>query len=228
MAILRTVLAALALGAAAHAIPALAGEDIVRTNGAVTTTAGAGYGRLATTNGSIRLADGVTAARATTTNGSITAGDDVDCGLMNTVNGSIRIGERVRVEDSVETVNGSILVGRGGEIGGDVKTVNGAIGLVATRVGGDVSLANGDLTVGISSHVRGGVHVHKPGTSWMPIRVTQRRQRVVIGPGAVVEGPLVFERDVVLYVHDTARIGEVTGARPVRYSTPTAPPRGDD
>jgi len=228
MASFRTVIAAFALAAAAHAAPALAAEDIVRTNGAVTTTAGAGYGRLATTNGSIRLADGVTAARASTTNGSITAGDDVSCGLMQTVNGSIRIGERVRVEDSVETVNGSILVGRGGRVGGDVHTVNGAIGLVATEVGGDIDISNGDLTIGVGSHVRGGVHVHKPGANWMPVRVSTRRQRVIIGPGAVVDGPLVFEREVVLYVHETARIGAVTGAQPVPYATPTAPPRGGE
>ena len=132
----------LAFTVLAPAGAAFAVEDIVRTNGAVATTAGTEYGRLVTTNGSIRLADGVSTGRASTTNGSITADDDVSSGRLETVNGSIRIGERVRVEDGVETVNGSILVGRGGEIGGDVKTVNGAIGLIATRVGGDVSLAN--------------------------------------------------------------------------------------
>jgi len=228
MARIRTLSLILAFTALAHAGAASAAEDIVRTNGAVATTAGAEYGRLVTTNGSIRLADGVTAGRTSTTNGSITAANDVSSGRMETVNGSIRIGERVRVEDSVETVNGSILVGRGGEIGGDVKTVNGAIGLIATRVGGDVTIANGDLTVGVDSHVRGGVRVHKPSANWMPIRISQRRQRVIIGPGAVVDGPLEFEREVVLYVHDSARIGEVTGATPVRYSTPTAPSRDDD
>jgi hypothetical protein len=33
----------------------------------------------------------------------------------------------------------------------------------------------------------------------------------------------VIKRDVLLYVHDTARTGPVSGAEPVRYSTPTAP-----
>ncbi|HEY4528929.1 MAG TPA: hypothetical protein VIG97_01160 [Luteimonas sp.] len=206
---------------------ARAGEDIVRTNGSVSTTAGAGYGRLATTNGSIRLDDGVTADRATTTNGSISAGNDVTVGRVKTVNGAIRLGERVRVEGAVQTVNGSIFIDRGGQVG-EVETTNGAIGLVATRVAGDVSLANGDLTIGVGSHVRGSVHVRKPGSSWMPVRVGTRLPRVVIGPGAVVDGPLVFERDVVLHVHESARIGPVTGAEPQRYSTPTAPERGDD
>ena len=205
---------------------ARAAEDVVRTNGSVTTTAGAGYGRLATTNGSIRLADGVTADSASTTNGSINAGDDVTVGRLKTVNGGIRLGERVRVAEEVKTVNGSIFVDRDGYVGG-VETTNGAIGVVATEVAGDVSLANGDLTIGVGSHVRGRVHVRKPGSSWMPVRIGTRLPRVVIGPGVVVDGPLVFERDVVLHVHDSARIGPVTGAEPQRYSTPVAPPRDE-
>lgn len=225
---IRTFGITLALAALAHAGAAFAAEDIVRTNGAIATTAGTEYGRLVTTNGSIRIADRVRAGQASTTNGSITAGDDVGSGRMETVNGSIRIGERVRVKDGIETVNGSILVGRDGEVGGGVHTVNGDIGLIATAVGGDVSLANGDLTVGVGSHVRGGVRVRKSSTSWMPIRIQSRRPRVIIGPGAVVEGPMQFEREVLLYVHDSARIGDVTGAEPVRYSTPTAPPRAAD
>ena len=42
-------------------------------------------------------------------------------------------------------------------------------------------------------------------------------------PAEVVEGPLVFKREVNLYVHSTARIGQVTGATAVRYDGPTAP-----
>lgn len=216
MLILLLVLAALFPGCAKAA------EDIVRTNGSVATTAGAEYGRLATTNGSVRLDDGVTAEEARTVNGSIQAGDDVSVGRVETVNGAIRLGARSRVDGSVETVNGSIFIDRGSRVGG-VATTNGAIGLVSTEVAGDVSLANGDLTIGIGSHVRGGVHVRKPGANWMPVRVDPRLPRVVIGPGAAVDGALVFERDVVLHVHESARIGPVTGAEPRRYSTPTAP-----
>ena len=221
------LLATLLALAALAPVAAGAAEDIKRTNGTITTSAGAEYGRLATTNGSIRLADGVTAGATSTTNGSITAGADVTGASLGTVNGSIRVGERARIDGAVRTVNGSIQVGRGSRVG-RVETTNGAIGLIATEVAGDVEATNGDLTIGVGSHVRGGVHVHKPGASWMPVRVNMRRQRVVIGPGAVVEGPLVFDREVVLYVHDSARIGPVTGAEPVRYSTPTAPPRGGE
>jgi len=50
-----------------------------------------------------------------------------------------------------------------------------------------------------------------------------RKPRVIIGPNAVVEGPLLFEREVVLYVHRTARVGPVTGAEPIPFDTDTAP-----
>ena len=42
--------------------------------------------------------------------------------------------------------------------------------------------------------------------------------RIVIGPKSQILGELRFERDVRLYVHESARIGRVTGAEPVRYS----------
>jgi len=40
----------------------------------------------------------------------------------------------------------------------------------------------------------------------------------VIGPHAVVQGTLEFRRDVVLQVSDSAQIGPVKGATPVKFS----------
>ena len=42
--------------------------------------------------------------------------------------------------------------------------------------------------------------------------------RIVIGNGSVVEGPMVFEREVELYVHTGAKIGSVTGATAVPFT----------
>ena len=124
---------------------------------------------------------------------------------------------------NVESVSGGIFVDRDGRIDGTVSTVNGAIGVVGTQISGDVKTVNGDITVGAGSHVRGGIRVAKPVTGWVP-RVGKRAiPRVVIGPGAVVEGALVFEREVKLHVHASARTGAVQGATAQRYSTPVAP-----
>jgi hypothetical protein len=107
--------------------------------------------------------------------------------------------------------------------------VNGAIGLVDTDLSGNIETTSGDITIGIGSHVIGNVRVNKPSSGWLPIVINgnRRKPRIVVGPNAVVDGELVFEREVTLYVHETARIGKVTGAEPVRFSTPRAP-RGDD
>ena len=157
-------------------------------------------------------------------NGSISADAGQVVGNMETVNGSIRVARDVRIGGDVETVNGSVFVDRGGHVSGDVATVNGAIGLVDTDLAGGIETVNGDITVGAGSHVKGGIRVEKPNSNWTPISIGKRKPpRIVIGANAVVEGPLVFEREVKLYVHQSARIGSVTGATAMRYSGERAP-----
>lgn len=215
---------ALALSFALTASCALAsGQDIDKVNGSITAEAGQAYGNLNTVNGSIRLHDGARAGSADTVNGSIRGGDDIQADSLATVNGSIRLGSRARVGGGVETVNGSIFIDRDSRIGEGVETVNGGIGLVQTEVGGSVETVNGDVTIGVGSHVRGGLKVSRPSSNWMPVSFTRRPPRIVIGPDAAVDGALVFEREVALYVHESARIGKVTGATPVRYAGATSP-----
>ena len=52
---------------------------------------------------------------------------------------------------------------------------------------------------------------------------SKRKPRVIIGPNAVVDGTLVFEREVKLYVHRSAHIGPVTGASRDPFDTDAAP-----
>ena len=217
---LAIAIAALTLAAG----PAYAQKDIDKVNGSITAEAGQEYGDLDTVNGSIRLHDGARAEDAGTVNGSIKGGDDVHVDSLGTVNGSIRLGERAQVRDGVETVNGSIFLDTGSRVGGDVTTVNGAIGLVDTDLAGDIETVRGDITVGIGSHVKGGIHVDKPDNHGFNISLGKREPpRIVIGPNAVVEGPMVFEYPVKLYVHGTARVGKITGATAIAFSTPTPP-----
>jgi hypothetical protein len=103
-----------------------------------------------------------------------------------------------------------------------VETVNGSIGLVDTDLGGGIDTVNGDVTVGVGSHVSGGLHYGKQ-KQW-GIRFGEPKiPRVVIGPNARVDGELRFERTVELYVHSSARTGKITGATPIRFDTPTPP-----
>lgn len=213
---------ALLLTLALAATPALAQQDVSKVNGSVSADAGQAYGDLETVNGSVSIAAGATVEDASTVNGSITVGDKAQAASLETVNGAIRIGKDVQVRKDVETVNGSIFTDRGTTVGGNVSTVNGAIGLVATQLAGNIETVTGDITVGVGSHVKGGLKVEKPRGVNFSLK-PKRDPRIIIGPNAVVEGPLVFEREVVLYVHTSAKVGPVTGATAKPYSTDTAP-----
>lgn len=212
-----------ALALALCAPTALAQTSIDKVNGSITAEAGQAYGDLSTVNGSIRIEDGARVRDAETVNGSVKVGDNAQVDDLGTVNGSIRTGTGLRASGDIETVNGSVFVDRGGQIDG-VSTVNGAIGLVDSDLSGGIQTVTGDITVGAGSHVRGGIKVEKPSSNWLPISFGKRRTpRIIIGPDAVVEGPLVFEQEVNLYVHETARTGRITGATAVRYSGARAP-----
>lgn len=223
--ILRAALA-LALGLAiAPAVPAAPSgvRDIEKVNGSIAAEAGQRYGNLATVNGSIRVGAGARTGNVETVNGGVHVEANAHTGTIETVNGAIRVGTGGTLAGSVETVNGGVFIDRGGAVQGAIETVNGAIGLVDTDVAGRISTVNGDITVGVGSHVRGGIHVEKQ-PQWLGMGI-RRKPRIVIGPNARVDGALTFERDVVLYVHDTATTGAITGAQAVRFSTPTPPER---
>ncbi len=212
---------ALFLTLALSAGTALAAQDVSKVNGSITAEAGQTYGDLETVNGGINVGDGAVVDDVSTVNGGINVGEKAVTGSLETVNGGIKVDRNVTVNGGIDTVNGSIFVDRGGNVKEDVETVNGAIGLVATQVGGGIETVRGDITVGVDSRVRGGVKVTKS-TGMFNIE-PKRDPRVIIGPNAVVEGPLVFERPVKLYVHKTAKIGAVTGATAQSFDTATAP-----
>ena len=200
------------------------GQDIDKVNSSITAEAGQTYGDLSTVNGGIRIEAGAHVEEAETVNGSIRADDAIQSRSLSTVNGSIHVGERAQIDGKIETVNGGIYVDRGGKVSRGIETVNGAIGMIDTDLGGGIETVNGDITVGTGSHVKGGIHVEKPNHGWGGLRMGKKKiPKIVIGPNAVVEGPLVFEREVKLYVHASARIGRVTGATAQRFDGATPP-----
>ena len=216
---------ALAVLALALAMPAAFadGQDIDKVNGSITADAGQAYGNLQTVNGGIHVEANARTGNVGTVNGGIHVADGAQVGGLETVNGGVRVGRQVRIGKDVDTVNGEIFVDAGGHVGGDVGTVNGGIGLVDTDVDGGISTVSGDVTVGVGSHVKGGLKVEKPNSNWSIHFGKPRIQRIVIGPNAVVEGPLVFEREVKLYVHASARTGTITGATAIRFDGAHAP-----
>lgn len=211
-----------------------AGNDISKVNGSIRVSAGETAGDVATVNGSITLEDGVTAENVETVNGSINIGrncvvksiESVNGGIslddgaraarVETVNGTLRLENNAQVSGDVTAVNGAASLEKGADIAGRLSNVNGKMTLRGAHVGAGLHTVNGDINVGPGSRVEGGILVEKP--SFNIFRSNRRKPRIVIGPDAVVEGTLKFEREVDLYVSDRAKIGEVQGANAVTFS----------
>lgn len=192
------------------------GEGNDRVNGDVRVAAGQPAADASTVNGSIDIAADATVGDATTVNGSVTLGARARAASLETVNGKVTVGEGAQVSGGVTTVNGAITLHAGADVAGAVTNVNGRLQLEAAHVGGGIHTVGGDVTVGAGSRVEGGIEFRP--TTGFSISFVKRAPVIVIGPGAVVQGPLKFAREVKLYVSDRATIGEVSGAEAVRFS----------
>jgi DUF4097 and DUF4098 domain-containing protein YvlB len=177
-------------------------------NGKVSVGAGATVtGEVSSVNGSIRIEEGATIADAETVNGGLRVADKVRSRNLSTVNGSIDVAKDVAVDGEVSAVNGRITIGGGSKVAKNLGNVNGDIELEGSEVGGDVSTVSGDIELADGAVVMGDVVVEKPSGR----NSNNRTPRVVIGPGSRVEGVLRLEREVKLYISESAEVGGVEG-----------------
>ncbi len=198
-------------------------DNVTKVNGSIRIDANAVTGSLTTVNGSIHIGDHAHAKSAETVNGGIHIGTEVEIGSVETVNGGIVLAEKTRVSGTVEAVNGSITLAPGTDVAGRVSNVNGGIKLANTHVGGGIETVSGDVTIGANARVEGGLLVDTShSNSWFQWGV-EKKPRVVIGPHAVVDGTLMFKREVELFVSDSATVGKVEGATAIKFSG-DAPP----
>ncbi len=192
-----------------------------KINGAVHVLSGAPRRSAATVNGGIDIDAGAAVTQADTVNGDIRLGARAAADELRAVNGGIALEAGARVAHDVKSVNGQLTLAPGADVQGALSNVNGKIELNSAHVAGGIRTVNGNLDVLGSSRIEGGVRVEKPGNAL--VQFGNDVPRIVIGPGAVVQGELRFERPVRLYVSDQATIGTVTGTTPIPFSG-TAPP----
>ena len=164
-------------------------------------------GGLRTVNGSIRVDDGADIENAKTVNGRLRMGDGVHADNLTTVNGAVTIGEQAAIAGDISAVNGSITVEREATVAGEVGNVNGRITLTGTEIGGDVKTVTGDVRID-ESVLKSNLVIDKP-SFWK--KASSRKPRIVIGPGSRVEGAIIVEYEVELFISDTAEVGDVTG-----------------
>ncbi len=167
-------------------------------------------GPVSTVNGSIRVDERARVGEVSAVNGSLRVADKVESGNLSTVNGAIRIAASVAVAGHIESVNGLIEAGPGTTVADDVSNVNGKIELVAADISGDLSTVNGDVELWEGTVLRGDLIVEKPGGIGWSFR-KQRVPTIVIGPDSRVLGSIRLEREVKLFVSETAEITAVEG-----------------
>jgi hypothetical protein len=212
--------------AAAAVIFALSGCDIsvdgdgsTKVNGSVHIPAGKAAEEARTVNGSIHIDDNAAVTSAGTINGSVRLGAHATATSAKTVNGAIALGDGARVSGSAGSVNGDLTLANGAEVTGALTNVNGKIELNSAHVGGGIKTISGSINIAGASHVEGGILVERPSSTLFH----SEEPVIVIGPGAVVQGDLRFERKVKLYVSDKATVGTVTGATAIAFSGDTPP-----
>lgn len=174
-------------------------------------------GNLQTTHASIHIGERSKVGDVKTIDGEVVLGKGSRANSVRSLDGAVRLEEGVKIVHRVATAGGAILLDDHVDVAGPVSTADGEIRLESAHVGGGIITRRGNIHVGGGSRVENGIRVRRSfclcingGSLTNP--------RVVIGPGAVVQGALIFERKVTLYVSSTATIGEVVGATSVRFS----------
>lgn len=174
-------------------------------------------GDLETVNGSIRVDENATVEDVQTVNGRIRLAAGVTAGEVQSVNGSVSAEQEATLED-ISVVNGKIELQARARVARDIGNVNGEIFVEAAEIGGSLTTVNGDVRLTDGARLAGDLTVEKPDG----FSLDHRKPRIVIGPDARVDGDIVLEREVELYISETAEVAGVRGvmtmADAVRFS----------
>lgn len=165
-------------------------------------------GGVRTVNGSISVGAGSAIRSAKTVNGTLRMAAGVEARDLGTVNGAVKIGEQVSVDGNVSAVNGSITVEKATVVTGEVGNVNGRIIIEGAQIDGDVRTVTGDISLR-DAVLKSDLVVEEPGR-WSNSG-KKRKPRVVVGPGTRIEGSIVLEHEVELFISDSAEVGAVSG-----------------
>lgn len=204
---------AVALGAAATTTLG----NVSRVNGSVTIEQGQQAGDVSTVNGSVKVGADARVGGIETVNGSVKIAERAVARAVETVNGSVVVGPGAAVTGAVEAVNGSMTLRSGANVAGELSNVNGDMLIDGASVGGGLTTTNGDIRLAAGAHVEGGIHVQRNHHGWFSFD-SDDRPRITIEQGAVLQGPLHFEREVDLYVAPGVEVPAVEGVAPHRYT----------
>jgi DUF4097 and DUF4098 domain-containing protein YvlB len=162
-------------------------------------------------SGNIDVGRSARIGNAKTVSGNIAIGEQCRVGSLSSVAGRIKVAADSRVGGSIKTVAGDIEIARGCTIAGDVGTVAGRVAVTDSVVKGKVTLTSGKLAL-TGSRVTGALRVeHSDGEgnddAEVDIGANSEVGKVIVEKGARVQ----------LRIHNTAKVGTITGAQAEYY-----------
>lgn len=202
-------------------------------DGAVHIEPGARVGKATSVDGQILIGVHANADNVRSVDGDVTLEKYASAGEVETVDGNVSLRANATVSGTLKTVDGSVELAAGSTVTGALNAVNSHITLNGAHVGRGITLVYGSLDITGNAVVDGGIEVEKsPPRHYSDrcppdysVTCPHQEPRIVIGPGATVNGALTFEKPVKLYVSDQAHVtGPITGAEAVKFSgtTPSA------
>lgn len=201
-------------------------------DGAVHIEPGARVERATSVDGLILIGAHANADNVRSVDGDVTLEKYATAGEIETVDGNISLRANATVSGTLKTVNGSVELAAGSTVIGALNAVNSHITLDGARIGREITLVYGSIDITGNAVVDGGIEVEKsPPRHYSDrcppdysVRCPHHEPRIVIGPGATVNGALTFEKPVNLYISDQAHVvGPITGAEAVKFSGATPP-----
>lgn len=189
--------------------------DLKTSNGRILVESGLRVGDVKSTNGRITLEKETTAQHVATTNGRIHIKSESVVDSVHTTNGRIEI-DASKVKGNVKATNGSIRIEDGSHVRGKVVSANGSIQLGDSTVDENLEISHGNVTL-IDSAIEGDLIIHPKKRGW-GFNWKNKKPEIIIGPESVVMGTIIAKQDIELYVHESAKVGKITGAEPRIYS----------
>lgn len=177
-----------------------------------TLKSGTYHGSVYSVDGNVTVEPSAHVRKISVVDGDIVLGKSAHAAGLRSVDGRIQLDDGAICSGDVKSVAGKISLADGVRIKGDVRTLSGNIDANGALIGGTLETVAGRVRLTGTTHVSKGILLPKPDPNMTVNNHEARRLPVlVVGPGVVVEGPIVAARGGVLKVSRQAKIGVVRG-----------------
>ncbi|PIP80831.1 MAG: hypothetical protein COW84_03085 [Gammaproteobacteria bacterium CG22_combo_CG10-13_8_21_14_all_40_8] len=192
---------------------ALMAQEHSTVNSDIEVHSGEGAQDVSSVNGDILVHDNAEVGSIATVNGDINIQSGATLGSISTVNGDIDLDTNVSISKDIGSVNGDMHFKSGSKIQGDITSVNGDLDLDNVNVQGHITVVTSDIEIKNGTHIEGGLRVKKSKhQGWFLTMLNfskDNKPKIIIGDNVVINGPVVFEREVDLTMAKSAKVATI-------------------